>query len=362
MVTNDQHAPNVFLDRTGAAPRSWAVAVTIKDVAARANVSMITVSRVINGSVNVGEATRSRVEAAIDELQYVPNQMASNLRSQQSDTIALLLPDITTSFWTTIARGVEDEAWSRGYGMFLCNTDDDPEKEARYIDILLRRRVEGILIVPTLQAVPRLQRLEQRSMKFVILHRNLTGIEADVVRADSEGGTRELTSRLIDSGLRRIAYVGGPMDKAFGRDRLAGFEGAMGEAGLPVDRAFIKLGPYSQQTGYVLANELTENRPHPEGLVIGNSRLAVGALKALADNGVRVPEDIAVAAFHDMNALDDYAPKMITAVQPSYDIGRIGVRRLLEDRTEEQQAPREIILHNTIKVLGAESEPALARA
>lgn len=334
--------------------------VTIKDVAARANVSIITVSRVINDSANVGDATRARVEAAIDALQYVPNQMASNLRSRQSDTIALLLPDITTSFWTTIARGVEDEAWSRGFGMFLCNTDDDPGKEARYIDILLRRRVEGIVIVPTLHAVSQLERLQQRSIRFVVLHRNLAGIAADVVRTDSEGGTHALTLKLIETGLTRIAYVGGPLDKAFGRDRLAGFEAGMRAGGVPVDPALVKLGPYSQQTGYALARELAAVTPRPEGLVIGNSRLAVGALKALSDSGVRVPEDIAIAAFHDMNALDDYAPKMITAVQPSYDIGRIGVRRLLEYRTEEQEAPREIILQNTIKVLGVEAEPALA--
>lgn len=334
--------------------------VTIKEVAARANVSIITVSRVINGSANVGEATRAKVEAAIDALQYVPNQMASNLRSRQSDTIALLLPDITTSFWTTIARGVEDEAWRRGFGMFLCNTDDSPDKEARYIDILLRRRVEGILIVPTLQAVPQLERLQQRSIKFVVLHRHLAGIVADVVRTDSEGGTRALTTRLAESGLTRIAYVGGPLNKAFGRDRLAGFEAGMRGFGLPVDPLLIKLGSYSQQTGYALASELAGIFPRPEGLVIGNSRLAVGALKALADNGVRVPEDIAVAAFHDMNALDDYAPNMITAVQPSYEIGRIGVRRLLEERTEELRAPQEIILQNTIKVLGGNPETALA--
>lgn len=323
--------------------------ITMRDVARKAGVSLITVSRVINGSVKVGSETRSRVEAAIEELQYVPNQMASNLRSKQSDTIALLLPDITNSFWTSMARGVEDEAWARGYGMFLCNTDDKPDKEARYIDILLRRRVEGVLIVPTIEAAPQLERMQRRRMKLVVLHRDAGGIDADTICGDSQGGTRALTEHLLDAGWRRIGYVGGPLTMTLERDRLAGYSETIRSAGLATDPALIKLGSYSQRTGYRLTMELTQAVPRPEAIVIGNSRLALGALRALADAGLQVPEDIAVAAFHDINELDDYAPRLITAVQPSYDIGRLGVCRLLDARLPDDTEPVKIVLPNRIK-------------
>jgi LacI family transcriptional regulator len=123
--------------------------VTVKDVALRAGVSMITVSRVVNGSNLVGQSTRLKVEEAIRELNYIPNSVASNLRSRQSDIIGLVVPDITSTFWTSIARGVEDEAWTRGYSVFICNTDEDSVKERAYVDKLLQRRVDGVLIVPS---------------------------------------------------------------------------------------------------------------------------------------------------------------------------------------------------------------------
>ncbi len=329
--------------------------VTLKDVARRAGVSVITVSRVVNSSGYVHPETRARVEKAVEELHYVPNQMASNLRSQQSDTVALVLPSITNSFWTTIARGVEDEAWARGYGMFLCNTDDDSTKEARYLDILMRRRVEGIIIVPTPGALPQLQRLRQRLMPFVLIHRKIDGIEADAVRSDGRGGTYALTLRLLAKGHRRIAYVGGPLTLCSGRDRLVGYEQALASAGIEVDPTLVKLGTYSQQTGHRLVTELLRAEPHLEALVIANSRLAIGALHALAEAGLQASEDIAVASFHDIAALDDYSPLMISAVQPAYDIGRRSAQRLLERKASGDGSFEEIILPNEI------SDPLTAR-
>lgn len=326
------------------------MAVTIKDVAKKAGVSLITVSRVVNGRGYVRSDTRARVQEAIEELQYVPNQMASGLRSRQTDTLALILPDITNSFWTTIARGVEDEAWARGYGVFLCNTDDDPAKEARYLDILLRRRVEGVIIVPTPESVPQLERLQRRAIPFVVLHHKLEGLEADVVRSDSRGAARQLTRQLLDAGWRRIAYIGGEPRRILTRDRLEGYREALAASGLPVDPALIKLGDHSEEIGALLTRELLAADPRPEALLIANSRLAIGALHALAEAGLRVPENIAVAAFYDITALDEYSPLMTTVRQPAYEIGQLGVRRLLE-RVAGQHLPIEdIVLPNQITV------------
>lgn len=328
------------------------MAATLKDVAKRAGVSVITVSRVVNQAHNVHPATRAKVLAAIDELQYVPNQMASNLRSRHNDTLALIVPNIATTFWTGMARGAEDEAWANGYGIFLCNTDDDPAKEERYIDILLRRRVEGIAIVPTLGSADLLRRLQRRQQHFVVLHRKIAGVEADVIRSDSRGGAFALTRRLIEAGWRRIAYIGGPLSGSLGQDRLAGFTEALTAAGLTHDPARTKIGVHTQRSGYELVLQLLHSGQHPEALLIGNSRLALGALHALAEAGVRVPEDMAVATFFEHSTLVDDSrlarTPLTIATQPAYEIGRLGIRRLLDRIAGDQRAVEDLTLPNLI--------------
>jgi LacI family transcriptional regulator len=318
--------------------------VTIKEVAQRAGVSLITVSRVINGARGVHTDTRARVRAAIDELGYVPNQTARNLRSRQTSTLALLLPTIANSFWTTIARGVEDAGEERGYSVFLCNTDDDPAKEARYLDVLLSRGVEGIALIPTLSSAPNVRRLQARQLPIVQLHRKLPDLLVDTVRADNFGAARTLTERLLATGRRRIAYLGPPRAFSIGRDCLAGFEAALAAAGLVADQRLVVIGTASERNGYALMSALLHDRPKPEALVIGNSRQAFGALHALRDNGVRAPDELAVATFYDIAALDPFVPALITAIQPAYEIGQLGTRRLLAQIAGQHDAPEDVLL------------------
>lgn len=333
------------------------MAVTMKDVAERAGVSPITVSRVINGTGYVRIATRAKVSAAINELQYVPNQMASSLRSRQTRTIALLLPTITNSFWTTIARGVEDEAEARGYNLFLCNTDYDPDKEGRYFAALIRNQVDGILIVPTPMSAPRMHQLQARQMPLVLIAHKLDGIEADVIRSDNYNGAAALTRSLIEAGWRRIAYVGGPHTASPGLDRLEGYRGTLTRSGIAIDDTLVKIGTTDQAAGYRLVLELFESGARPDALVIANSRLAIGALRALIDTGRHVPDDIAIATYHDISALDDYSSLMTTVVQPAYDMGRLGAHRLFERIAGAPLAVMDCVLPNRIVPFGM-SDPA----
>lgn len=321
---------------------------TMKDVAMRAGVSLITVSRVINGTSNVRADTRAKVLAAIEELQYVPNQMASNLRSRQTNTLALLLPTITNAFWTTIARGAEDEAESCGYSLFLCNTDDDAAKEARYLEALLRHRVGGIIIVPTPESAPTLRRLQHHEMTFVQVHRRVEGIASDIVRSDGRGGAFALTGHMLDAGRRRIAYVGAPLTAFTGQDRFAGYQDALAQQAIPFDPTLVKMGPIGQESGHALVAQLLAITPRPEAIVVANSRLALGALRAITAAGLRVPQDIAVASFYDIPALDDYSPLMTTVIQPAYEVGRLGVRRLLGRLAGKHGTEEEIILPNHV--------------
>lgn len=325
--------------------------VTMKDIARQAGVSLITVSRVVNNSGYVGRETRARVEAAIAEQHYVPNMVASSLRSRQSDLLALILPDITNSFWTSIARGVEDEAWSRGYGVFICNTDNELLKEESYIERILRRRVEGVLFVPTpyQESERQLRRLRQQKAKFVVIHQRHAGFEADVVRSDGEAAAQELTSELIRRGHMRIAYVGLPLSDTASADRLRGFKRAHQLAGLAVDDALIVSGEAGDGAGgYRLARELLQRTDPPKAILLANSRIALGGLQAIEDAGLTIPDDICVAAFHDINLLDRWASRLIRAVQPSYRMGQLATRRLLEIGDRGEGSYKEIILQSEI--------------
>ncbi|MEJ7837726.1 MAG: LacI family DNA-binding transcriptional regulator [Thermomicrobiales bacterium] len=325
----------------------------MKDIAKRSGVSLITVSRVVNNSGYVGKATRARVEDAIRELNYIPNMVASSLRSRQSDLLALLLPDITNSFWTSIARGAEDEAWASGYGVFICNTDNDTEKEAAYIERLIRRRVGGVLFVPTptTESQEQLARLRNHNVNFVIVHRRLQESIADVVRSDGETATRKLTDELIRRGSRRIAFVGLPLVDETSSDRLEGFRRSLKQAGIALDPELIQTGDVGDGSGGVqLVRALLDMKHPPDAILLANSRLAIGGLRAIDEAGLQLQTDIHVAAFHDINTMDHHASRLIRAVQPSYKMGQLATRRLLEISTQTTPSIREIILESEIHV------------
>jgi DNA-binding LacI/PurR family transcriptional regulator len=321
--------------------------VTVKDVALRAGVSMITVSRVVNGSNLVGQSTRLKVEEAIRELNYIPNSVASNLRSRQSDIIGLVVPDITSTFWTSIARGVEDEAWTRGYSVFICNTDEDSVKERAYVDKLLQRRVDGVLIVPSRvnSGYELLRKLQALNINYVVVHRSIAEVPSHTIRTDGYAATRKLAEILIGRGGQRIAYVGVPLEDPVSAERLTGFREVMAERQVPVDERLILTdrarrgeGTYSLVTGM-----LREGDP-PDAILLSNSSIAVHALHAIQDARLKIPDDIDVATFHDITALDFYAPHLIRAVQPSYLMGRLAMRKLFTSRENPGDRPEEIVL------------------
>ncbi|MBA3274426.1 MAG: LacI family DNA-binding transcriptional regulator [Chloroflexia bacterium] len=325
--------------------------VTMKDIARHAGVSPITVSRVVNSSGYVGRDTREKVESAIRELNYIPNLVASSLRSSQSDLIALVLPDITNSFWTSIARGAEDEAWEHGYGVFICNTDNNVAKEASYIERLLRRRVEGLLLVPTpdIESELQLRRMRSHGLKFVVVHRRLVDFPAEVVRSDGESAARALTNALVKAGHRRIAFIGLPATDTSSADRLHGYRSGLRAAGLEFDPQLVRQGDADHGSGgYQMVRDVFQGEARPDAVLLANSRLALGGLRAIEETGRCIPGDIGVAAFHDISAMDHYAPRLIRAVQPGYRMGQLATRRLLHMPVEPNGAYKEVILQPEI--------------
>ena len=302
----------------------------IRDVARRAGVSPITVSRVINNSGSVSEETRKEVEAAILELRYVPNTMARSLRSRRTQTLALLITDVTNPFWTTVARGVEDKAVENGFSVILCNTDEDAEKQENYIDVLVQKRVDGAIIAPVNRDAAALRSFDEHSIPYVVIDGRLDDIDTDLVVGDSVGGAYALTKHLIDLGHRRIAIIAGPKSAPTADDRYAGYLKALKETGIPADEQLSRRGGFDQESGYELTLKFLELEDRPTALFAGNNLIGLGALIALRERGIRVPDGMAVVAFDEIPQLSVVCPFLTVADQPAYEMGAIATELLLE--------------------------------
>jgi len=327
------------------------MAITLHDVAARAGVSAITVSRALNNTGYVSPETRERIHAAVAELNYVPNAVASSLRSNRTQLFAVLLTDITNPFWTTVARGVEDAAMEKGYGVILCNTDEDRAKEARYLDLLLRRRIDGLVVAPTTESTEILQNLRRRHVPFVLVDRLVSGIVADSVRGDSRGGAYQLTRHLLSTGYRRIGMLTGPLTVSTAEERVAGYLDALADEGIACDPDLIFYGHYKETWGYEVTQELMSRNSHrstPDAIFAANNFIALGVLEALSAMKLRVPEDVAVVCFDDGPQLTAASPGsgpfLTTAVQPASDMGRIAIQLLLDRLANPDREPQDIVL------------------
>ena len=317
---------------------------TIRDVAKRAGVAPITVSRVINNSGPVSPETRARVEAAIAELHYVPNTLARSLRFKETHTLALILTDIINPFWTTVARGVEDTASMRGFSVIVCNTDDSAEKQARYVDLVLQKQVDGVILVPLPEAPEIVTSIQRQRVPVVLLDAPMPDAQVDVVRADSQEAGYQLVRYLLDLGHRRIAMLAGPQNHFTSKERVAGYRRAMEEAGL-ADAVSIYYDSYNRQGGYRSTQRLLASGSLPTALVAANNFIAVGAIVALREAGLSVPQDVSLACVDDIPVAAMIDPFLTVAAQPAYDIGQKATQLLLARLAgEAPPEPQEIVL------------------
>ncbi len=317
----------------------------IRDVAKRAGVSSMTVSRVINNSGYISHETFERVEKAIADLGYVPNALARSLRLKQTKTIALVLTDITNPFFTTIARGVEDAASENGFSVIFCNTDESPGEESEYLTALLQKQVDGILLVPAWSSKESVIYLQERSEPVVVLDRRVMDVKVDTVRCDSEQGAFSLTQHLLDLGHRRIAVFSGPSGASTAVDRVEGYRRALAAGGVAIDPRLIHYGQFIQSSGYRLAQDVLGETPNVTAIFAANNFIAIGAYHGLRDAGVRIPEDISLVTFDDLPAPLVLEPFFTVADQPAYEMGRRGTELLLARLAGEGPAePQEIIL------------------
>ncbi len=321
---------------------------TIQDVAKRAGVAPITVSRVVNNSGYASEETRQRVETAIEELGYVPNTLARGLRSKRTNTLALVMTDITNPFFTMIARGVEDAASDLGFTVIYCNTDESETKEEKYTHILAQKQVDGVLLIPACSNSKSVAFLHSNNIPVVLIDRSVPGGQTDVVRCDSEGGAYDLTKLLLELGHERIAIITGPQGVSTSDDRVIGYQRALAEAGLDANQT-IYYGVFNQTSGYELTTQALEINPNPTAIFGTNNFISIGILKALREMGISVPGEMAVVGFDDLPAAIIIDPFLTVASQPAYQMGQRATELLLTRLTDNPpQEFQEIILPTEI--------------
>jgi LacI family transcriptional regulator len=334
---------------------------TLVDVAKHAGVSPMTVSRVMRNDGAVSDAMRERVERAVAEVGYVPNAVARSLRASRSDTIALVVTDMTNPFFTTLAHGVESAANDAGLALLLANSRESEAEERRLIRALLQRRVDGICFVPAGDGTATVRDALENETPVVVLDRRPKGRSADVVRADSLGGARRMGELLVALGHRVTAVLSGPVGVSTADDRVRGFRDAMtGEPGVRPPRVY--RGAYSVQSGAAMARKAIAANPRPTALFAANNFIAIGVLHALEELGVRVPEDVAVVGFDDLPQEIVIFPFLTVIAQPAFEMGRRGVELLTDRMAGRATRPREVVLPTELVIRRSSGDPIRAAA
>lgn len=330
---------------------------TINEVAKLAGVAPITASRVINHSGYYSEKVRERVENAIAKLGYVPNTIARSLRSKHTQTLALVVTDITNPFFTLIARGVEDAASDAQYMVIFCNSDESESEESKYLSLLLQKQVDGILLVPTKKVSGAVRMIQERGIPIVLLDRRLPDVDADIVRCDTELGAYQLVRLLIADGHQRIAIISGPEGTSTADDRLAGYCRALDEAKLGYSDLVFR-GSFNQENGYIKTLEILKLTPPPSAIFASNNFIAIGAMKALRAARQRVPEDISLVACDDLPEAMTVDPILTVVAQPAYQMGYKAAQLLLSRLKGTPVSTRQELLLPTEIIIRRSNAPA----
>ena len=317
---------------------------TIREVAESAGVSYATVSHVINNTRVVSEETRERVLAAMTELNYRPNALARSLRQGKTNTIGLVLPDSANPFFAEISRSIEDEAFRKGYSVFLCNTELDTQRELFYVDVLSKKQVDGIIFVAAGDQADSLDFLLRQGMSVVMIDRDLPQVEVDAVLTDHQLGGLLATRHLIELGHKRIACIAGPSSITPSAERITGYRRALEEANLPCDETLILRGDYHAQSGMEITHSILKMDPRPTAIFTLNDLMALGALRAAAEAGCSIPKDLAVVGYDDLELARFTNPPLTTIAQPKKEIGTQAVSLLVDRLSQKSRPPRRLVL------------------
>lgn len=320
-------------------------ALTIKDVARESGVNISTVSRALNNGYGVNPQTRQHVLEVADRLGYRPNRVARGLVTGRSHSLALILSDIRNPFFAEVARGAEDAARIGDCDLVLCNSDLDAGKQMQYVHSLLEKRVDGILM----NSVSSLSREQQAQLAacgvpIVLLNRSASNRAFSTVYADNETGGAMAARYLLSLGHRRVAHITGPRQHGNLSDRTRGFLRAMAAGGNPVEPTVLH-GPFNFSGGTDLTSRLLDKHPNVTAVFAGNDVMALGAVRAILDRGLRIPDDISLIGFDNIEFSSVMYPPLTTIHQPKYEMGRAAVEILLRlAHDKHRQMPEQRVL------------------
>ncbi|WP_018132130.1 LacI family DNA-binding transcriptional regulator [Effusibacillus pohliae] len=319
---------------------------TIKDVARMAGVSTATVSRVLTGNGPFTPDTRRKVMEAIEKLNYQPNGLGRYLRKQETRTVIVVLPDITNPFFSQIIRGMEDEALAHGFTVILGNTDNHADRQRNYVKLLEERRADGIILTAVRNPQPEIEAIQK--IGPVVLACEYSSGMFQSVAIDNEQAAFEATSHLIRLGHKRIAHFAGPSEVVLSGDRLHGYQRALREHGIA--EQWVGEGDFSLESGRRLMQKLLQANPRPTALFAASDKMAIGAILEAKLHGLKVPDDLAVVGFDDIEMAEVVDPPLTTIVQPKYQIGVEAMRKLITMLEGRPDPALQTILPHTLVI------------
>lgn len=321
----------------------------MSDVAKLANVSTATVSRVLRKPDKVSKDTRQKVLEAVKKLNYQPNIVARQFRTKETQTILVVIPDVTSPFFSEVLRGIEHTALESGYRVILGDTENNIEREREYADLLPQKQADGMILLTA-----RMDRgdLEEISRQFpvVLACEYIDDLDVPTISINNISGAKKATEHLIQLGHTSIAHITGPMNVILSRDRLKGYEQAMRSHELHIDPDYIREGDSSLESGYKQMTQLLELDNRPTAVFVFNDLMAIGAIKAVKDKGLTVPGDIAVVGFDNINMTAIFEPTITTIDQPKYEIGKKAMELLLKLINGEVLQQKKFVLKDELVI------------
>jgi LacI family transcriptional regulator len=324
--------------------------VTIYDVAREANVSMATVSRVVNGNPNVKPATRKKVLDVIDRLGYRPNAVARGLASKKTTTVGVIIPDISNLFFAELARGIEDIATMYKYNIILSNSDENMDKELRLLNTMLGKQVDGIVFMSGHVTSLHVEEFEKSPVPIVLAGSIEKTEQIPSVNIDYEQSTYDAVLEFIQKGHKDIAFVTGPLHEPInGVKKLRGYQRALEESGITYREELVVEGDYTYDTGIEAFEKLLETSPKPTAIFVGTDEMALGVVHGAEDKGYHIPNDFEVISSDNTKLTLMVRPQLTTVVQPLYDIGAVAMRLLTKYMNKEEVEDHIVVLPHRIE-------------
>lgn len=318
------------------------MAATMKDIAKRTGLGLATISSYFNGG-NVREKNRKKIEEAIEELHYEVNEVARGLKTNATKTIGVVIPELDQIFCTQIIIGMEDILRSHGYATIVCDCRTDKKLEKEAVDFLMRKRVDGIINMPVDEAGAHLTAFRKTGKPIVLIDRKIPGLPCDCVLVDNEKAAENAVELLFEKGHTNIGIIGGPRDIFTAQERLKGYCEAHRKRGIPVQESLIYHGDYTMQGGVKALEELVKRNPRMTAVFVINYEMTMGAVIGVNELGIRMPENLSMIGFDNIQFAKACSPKLTIVTQPTAEIAR-EVAEIILKRLEEKEENEELIM------------------